>query len=665
MASPKKNNKNKKKATSNKKKAVSNAPKKVVKAKQNKKTPKKDSNRTYLAIASLVLAIVTFWVYQGALDNDFVDWDDFAYVVENDLVRATNDMAEFTAIKGNKNRTISSTVGEYTTSFGDVFSRVVSLNYHPLTMLTMRWNNNACPTCSQGISARPFILWNIILHILNSILVLLLIYWMSKKNLLASIVVAAIFALHPMHVESVAWVSERKDVLYTFFFLSGLLAYSQYLAKASNKWLAIALGLFILSCLSKAMAVVFPLAMILLYYWDDKSKDGITSLKNTLKPSALLHTLPFFAISIFFGAMASNVQSGGDFGGWLTVTSSSVAINSFDTFSILQRFQFACYGFLEYIIRFFLPTSLCTFYPYPDQPTYDASLFFKAAPFIVLAILSIAVVSIKYTKSIATGIGFYLVTVILVLQFVSVGAVIMADRYTYLPYIGFAFMLVMLVQEFAPKKAHEVIYAAMLVFTLFLTTKTISQIETWQDSESLWTNVIELHKLDGNILQQNMEQPLSIRGNFYGKQSEKASDEKQRLDLINKAFQDFEKAAKLGSKRPDIYEGMGNTHGMRGNYTEALKNYSIALELDPKKGTTYFNRGVTNSLLRDHQNAVKDYTLAIQHAPQQAPMAHVNRGISYVELGQRENAIADFQKALQYNPNHEIAQRYMKQLTGN
>lgn len=661
MASPKKNNKNKKKA-------ASNTQVKVVKAKQNDKSlkkPARNKNRSYLVLASLALAIVTFWVYQGALDNDFVDWDDYAYVVENDLVRATNDMAEFTAIKGNKNKIISSTVGEYTTTLGDVFSRVVSLNYHPLTMLTMRWNNNACPSCTQGISARPFILWNIILHIINSILVLLLIYWMSKKNLLASIVVAAIFALHPMHVESVAWVSERKDVLYTLFFLSGLLAYSKYLSKPGNKWLALSLGLFILACLSKAMAVVFPLAMLLLYYWNDKSKDGITSLKNTLKPSSIAHILPFFAVSIFFGLMASSVQSGGNFGGLVTVTSSSVAINSFDTFSILQRFQFACYGFLEYIIRFFIPTDLGTFYPYPDQPTYDGSLFFKIAPFIIFAILGITLASLKYTKSIATGIGFYLVTVILVLQFVSVGAVIMADRYTYLPYIGFAFMLVMLVQEFAPEKTQKPVYSLMLAFTLFLTTKTIPQIETWQDSESLWTNVIELHTLDGNILQQNMEQPLSIRGNFYGKKSEKATDEKQRIELINKAFEDFEKAAQLGSRRPDVYEGMGNTHGMRGNYKEALKSYSIALELDQKKGSTYFNRGVTNSLLRDHQNAIKDYTLAIKHAPQQAPMAHVNRGISYVELNQRENAIADFQKALQYNPNHELAKRYMKQLTGN
>ncbi len=187
---------------------------------------------------ALLIAVVTGVVYKGALDNDFVDWDDYKYVIHNDLVRSTADIQAV----GNQRR---ATPSPLQTTLGDVFSTSVALNYHPLTVLTLRWNNNADLSNREGISPRPFILWNLILHVLNSLLVLLLIYRLSKKNLWASAVVALIFALHPMHVESVAWVSERKDVLYSFFFLSGLLSYWNYLETGAKKWFWGAFALFV------------------------------------------------------------------------------------------------------------------------------------------------------------------------------------------------------------------------------------------------------------------------------------------------------------------------------------------------------------------------------------------------------------------------------------
>ncbi len=421
-----------------------------------------------------------------------------------------------------------------------------------------------------------------------------------------------------------------------------------------------------MSCLSKAMAVVFSPVLVLLYFWNDNSEDNMASLKKIFSPKIFLHFIPFFTVSLLFGIIAAKVQAGGDFYGMLEKTSDSVAINKFDTFSLLQRFQFACYGFTEYIIKFFVPSGLCTFYPYPDQPTYDKSSWFSFVPVITSMILAGAAFSIKYTKSILVGIGFYLVTVILVLQFLSVGVVLMADRYTYLPYIGFAFIFVMLVQEFVKKNLQLPAYVLMLVFCGLLIPKTIQQIETWEDSETLWTNVIELHLLDGKILQQNMEQPLSIRGNFYGKMSEKAKTPAEAMQYIDKAFEDFKKAAQLGSNRAEVYEGMGNTYGKRGYdlqikgqageanklFKEALKNYNKALELKPNKGSTYFNRAITYSILGDHTNAINDYTNAIKFNPQQIEKALVNRGLSYNKTGQREKAIADFTEGLRYNPNN-------------
>ena len=683
MASSKKNKKNKSSASqkSSTKKVKQQIP-------SQKKKPKESF--ILLIIAALILAVATAFVYRGALDNEFVDWDDYTYVTENNLVRSGTDIAAFTQLKGTKT-SINPVVNPHTTSIVDVFRTAVALNYHPLTVLTMRWNNNACPTCPEGISARPFIFWNIVLHLLNSLLVLLLIYRLSKKNLLISIFVATVFAFHPMHVESVAWVSERKDVLYSFFFLLGLLSYWNYLQENAKKWLLGTFCFFIFSCLSKAMAVVFPFAMLLLYFWNSKSENPTAALKNSLTPAAWIPTLPFFACSILFGSIAMSVQAGGDFLGLLEKGTTAVAMNSFDDFKIMERVQFASYGFIEYILHFFVPTNLSAFYPYPDQQSFDDSTFFKVAPILLFLILGGALASLKFTKSIALGIGFYLITIVLVLQFVSVGSVIMADRYSYLPYIGLAFMLAMLVQEFAPEKARTGILMAMIAVSCLYIPKTISQIELWQNSETLWTNVLDLNKTEDNLVQPTMARPLGIRGNYYGKQADKAKTPKDRQVYLDKAFKDFVYAAKLGSKSTSVYEGIGSTYGMRGNMKQeqarqlqqknkgqeaqnlaqqakedlnlAIQNYSKAIELDPQRGTSYFNRGVTYSILRIHDKAISDYTKTLEFAPEQAPRTHMNRGISYAAIRQNQKAIADFQKVLKYNPKNEIAQRYLKQLT--
>jgi tetratricopeptide (TPR) repeat protein len=683
MASSKKNKKNKPSASQ---KSSTKKVKQPIPSQKKKPT----ESVTLLIVAALILAVATAFVYRGALDNEFVDWDDYTYVTENNLVRSGTDIAIFTRLKGSK-QPINSAVNPHTTGLGDVFKTAVALNYHPLTVLTMRWNNNACPTCPEGISARTFIFWNIVLHVLNSLLVLLLIYYLSKKNLLISIFVATVFAFHPMHVESVAWVSERKDVLYSFFFLLGLLSYWNYLQKNAKKWLYWTFLFFILSCLSKAMAVVFPFAMLLLYFWNSKSETPIAALKDSLSPAAWIPTLPFFACSILFGAIAMSVQAGGDFGGFLEKGTSAIAMNSFEDFKIMERVQFASYGFLEYLLHFFVPANLSAFYPYPDQQSFDDSTFFKVAPIFMFLILGGALASLKFTRSIALGIGFYLITIVLVLQFVSVGSVIMADRYSYLPYIGVAFMLAMLVHEFAPEKARTGILIAMIAGVCLYIPKTISQIELWQNSDTLWTNVLDLNKTEDNLVQPTMARPLGIRGNYYGKQADKATTPKERQTYLDKAFKDFVNAAKLGSKSASVYEGIGSTYGMQGNIKQdqanqlqqknkgqeaqrlaleakedlnlAIQNYSKAIELAPKRGTSYFNRGVTYSILRIHDKAISDYSNALQFVPEQALSIHMNRGISYAAIQQNQKAIADFQKVLQYNPKDDIARRYLNQLT--
>lgn len=605
--------------------------------------PLKELNKSgntwmYWGICIAAISILTTFAYFPALDNDFVDWDDTTYVINNDLVRQK--------LKP--------------TTIGDVFKTPVSLNYHPITILTMRWNDNKCPTCKEGISAAPFITWNLILHILNSILVFMLGFLLSKRNWFVAAFGAAVFAFHPMHVESVAWVSERKDVLYVFFFLLGLLSYHRYLddifkegSTPSYKWLGLAFGCFLLACLSKAMAVVFPLVLILIHFWRYPTEKPLEALQKSFAPKRLLEYLPFFALALFFGMMAMSVQSGGDFNGLLQISEKSVAVNKFDTFTLLQRFQFAGYGFCMYIYKFFVPTALSTLHPYPTQAYYDSTQLYSLVLVGFILILLAAIFSMIKTKIIAFGIGFYFITVAFVLQFISVGTAIMADRYSYLPYFGIAFMLGVGIEKL-PKQIRYVFYGLAIFASLIWIMQTRVQADTWQDSETLWATVIKHYP--------QAEQAYSILGNYYGKQTSAAKDTATQRKYMEKAEFNFRKAIENQSTRADVFEGLGNIESMKGNREQALLMYNRAIELNPGKATVYINRGVAHSLKGDYQSALQDMKKAVTLDPQ--PTHILYRGMAYEAVGDKEAAKADYLKVLQMTPNNVEAKKRMEALGG-
>jgi protein O-mannosyl-transferase len=605
--------------------------------------PKKTSisQRYWQLLIILALTVLTFIAYEPALDNQFVDWDDYAYVVNNDLVRQQNRQ----------------------TGISDLFSRPVSLNYHPFTILTMRWNDNVCAECPNGVSAKPFIGGNIFLHILNAIMVFYLAFLLSKRNWFAGIFCAIVFAIHPMHVESVAWVSERKDVLYVFFYLAGLLFYNRYLdelfikdKKPRYKWLIITLACFILSCLSKAMAVSFPLAMMLLYFWKDKSDSGLKALRNTFTTKRLLEYLPFLAVAVLFGLMAFSIQSGKDFGGILQVTEKSLAVNEFKAFTILQRVQFASYGFCMYIYKFFVPSGFSALHPYPSQPGYANNPIYIILLITSLIVLVAVALSIKRTRLFVFGIGFYFVTVVFVLQFVSVGVAIIADRYTYLPFVGLSFIIALLITKLPQTIRYTALGMAAVLAIMWLV-QTRIQVDKWQNSDTLLSQVIKRYP--------DAEQAYSIRGNYYGKQagvSAMKGDTAMQRRYVEKAEQDFSKAIQLQSSRVDVYEGMGNVYGMKGNRNEALEMYNKAIALDPKRSSSYVNRGVIYDIAGNYEQALKDFSKAIELDAN--PVHFLYRGMLKEKYGDKEGAKADYHRVLQVAPNNGEAAKRLKALGG-
>jgi tetratricopeptide (TPR) repeat protein len=437
--------------------------------------------------------------------------------------------------------------------------------------------------------------------------------------------VAVLFGVHPMHVESVAWISERKDVLYSFFFLSGLITYLKYQNVSNNNkrkylWLAVAFLLFILSCLSKAMAMVFPLVLILIKFctYQPKGNNPVKeSISEAFSLKNLVPLIPFFIVALFFGFLA-------------------ISINKFNTFSLWHRIQFASYGFIMYIVKFFIPVNQVAIYPYPTQPEYDNGAFgtiLMLAPFVLIAISGLVVYSLRKTKLFVFGLGFFLVTIIIVLQIISVGVAIMADRYTYLSYIGLAFIPAMLIGEHVTKKRMPlfILTGCFIILMMILSQK---QTEVWSNSETLWTRVIELHP--------TQETPRSIRGIYYSKRSKRTNNVKEKKLYEEKALEDFKIAIKAGTPRADVCEGAGCIYGSRGDFNNALFCLNKAIQMKPQKGSAYFNRAITLGSLNRNEEAIKDYTLALVYAPQNAIEIITNRSNLFLITGRYKEAIADF-----------------------
>jgi tetratricopeptide (TPR) repeat protein len=266
---------------------------------------------------------------------------------------------------------------------------------------------------------------------------------------------------------------------------------------------------------------------------------------------------------------------------------------------------------------------------------------------------AVALLSLKKTKIVLFGTGFYFFTVAFVLQFISVGVVIMADRYSYLPYVGFAFMLAMLVETYLPKSIKYGIYGISAIAALFWMTSTKSQVDSWQDSEALWGKVISTYP--------NQEQPHSIRGNFYGKMASRSIEQKnpqKQQEYMNKAAEDFQIAIKLKSERPDVYEGMGNIFGMRGDNQKALEMYSLAIKYNPNKATIYINRGIAYSFKGDLQASLKDMEKAVQLEPK--PNHIFYRGIARQRVGDLAGAKADYENVLKLDPGNKQATEQLK-----
>ena len=542
------------------------------------------SGLTWLLAVLPITAICLF----PMLNNGFTNWDDELYVTQNRLLKGPDWAAIFT--------------GPYAS------------NYHPLTILSLALNY-----AISGMDPFSYHFVNWLLHILNTALVFLFIYKVSGKKIYVAAFVALVFGVHPMHVESVAWVSERKDVLYALFFLLALLQYWSFLETGKRSKGILCFIFFVLSLLSKPAAIILPFVLWLLDYWYGRP----------FNRKVLVEKIPFLILSLIFGFITITVQSGD-------------AIVGLETYPLWTRFFFACYTIMIYTARFFIPYPLSAFHPYPSVdglglPVLMSPIFMVA--FLVLLWLK------RKDKLIVFSLLFFIVNLLLVVQFVSIGLTIVSERYTYIPYIGLSFLAGMWLNKYLISSSSTLIKAIPFIIGIVFGYISFQRTKVWKDGDTLWSDVIK-HYPDAAT-------PRSNHANYLKKMAGLAEYKSQENELLLRALEDCNVAIKLKPTHAKGYENRQNIYLILKKDSLALADANSLIRLEPQNSHAFYTKAVVYMRFNMPDSAIEWFNKSIALNPN-SDAALNNRGSLLFNNFKRYNeALTDFNKAIDLDPKGE------------
>lgn len=503
-------------------------------------------HKTAILIAGALIA--TFISFSPCLKNGYCNWDDYHLITANHSIKdlSWKNIKEF-----------------FTTGYIGT--------YIPLTVFSFALEY-------KFFKLNPFVTHaiNLILHLLNVILVFWFIYLLSN-NLMLSFFVSLLFGIHPLHVESVAWATERKDVLYTFFYLGSLIFYLDYRRHQRNFYYILSIIFFLFSVFSKPMAVTLPVILVLvdIYY------------ENKFSINQLFPKVPYFLFALFFGIINIHFQGSGEV----------------PFVNYLKHLFIFCYNLLFYFYKLILPVNLSAFYPYPENFPKSMPIIFIIAPFFVAVIIYLIIKTKKVSSEIAFGILFFIITILPVSQIIPlIAPAIAADRYVYVPSIGFFYSAGVLINwlyhsRFKKFSVQQAVFITLLI-GIFIIFGIISfnRCMVWKDSITLWTDVLKKFPENGIA-----------------------------------------------------YNNRGNAYKLIGEYNKALEDFNKAIEYAPQLELPYFNRGVVYERLGQYEKALADFTTALSLQPD-FPLGYVDRGAIYCKIGQYDKAYNDLIRALQLNP---------------
>lgn len=573
-----------------------------------------------------VLAVVAVLFYP-ALGPNFVNWDDDRYVTDNPLLQEPFGIANLISI----------------------FSQEVSANYNPWAIWSLAIDNHFF-----GMKNAYFYhLHNLILHLG----VVALVYWLMrllKMQNITSLLIALLFGMHTMRVESVAWVTERKDVLFGFYYMAAAITYWYYTQNTSKKWgyYAATLALMTMSCASKIQGVAFPLGMLCMDILMNRDEDW-----NLKKIIALgVEKIPMFAISLTTGLVGIYFLKSTMDGGSL--------------YPLWQRLFFAPYALTVYIWKFITPIYLSACHPYPatgDTKTWTA-IYASVIP--ISALLGLLVWKFRTSRPVLFGIGFFFVNIVFLLQIVGAGQGFLAERFTYVAYLGFFFLVGYLVEYvYTHRPAWKVATQYGLGFwVLMLAVLTFQRNKVWFSSETLWSDVLDKYEF--------VDVAYNNRGTFYREKGEALQKEGKGQEAEAQFKIAIENYSKVLERKPDdtnVYLNRGNVYFAQNNNPKAAVDYDKVIELcktkkdidDDSKSKAWGNRGAiyfrtANDLMaqgrlpeamNDLNTGVKFITEALRLFPKY-PDAYLNRGCTHSVLGNNYLAIRDVENA---NREHALA----------
>jgi tetratricopeptide (TPR) repeat protein len=565
---------------------------------------------------ALVLALVTLAIYLPVANHGFSIFDDNDYVTNNSIVR--------------RGLTWDGIKWAFTTGH--------AANWHPLT-----WISHMLDCQLFGLDARAHHIVNVVIHAANTVfLFMLLLRWIGA--LWPGAFAAALFALHPLHVESVAWISERKDLLSTFFALLTLLAYTRYVQERQNKCepqipknippfasapYSVALIFYALSLLSKPMMVTLPFVMLLLDYWPLST--GNAGVAGTARFRKLaLEKWPFFALSAACCVITFLVQRSGGM------------VSSLENVSLGDRLENVPIACVRYLWKLFWPANLAVFYPF----------FKQISPLSVIAataiLIFISVMVWRARERAPYGLVGWLCfvgTLVPVVGLVSIGGLSIADRYTYFPSIGIFFAVTLgvrdLVNRFLPLR--QVLALPVLLLAGILVFCTERQLHYWRDDVSLFSHAIEVNR-DTRWVQYRylgwLHLRLSIALENEGRHAE--------------ARAESGKALELEPNRAESHQQLANLLAASGEPKQALAEYQKALRLDPNSASAHYNLGVLLGNLGNDPAALEEYAAAVQLAPDSV-RTHVAFASLLAKLDHVEKALTEYEMALQLDSDSATA----------
>jgi protein O-mannosyl-transferase len=584
-----------------------------------------ESNKRWVVpFVLLFLAVITLAVYGQTLRYEFVDYDDSAYVYENPVVQKGLTWAGL----------------HWALTYGEIG------HWHPLT-----WLSHMLDCQIYGLNAGGHHLTNVLLHT-ASVLILFLVLRRMTGVVWRSAFVAAVFAVHPLRVESVAWVSERKDVLSGFFFMLTLWAYVHYVCQTQSARSMVRYGavviFFALGLLSKDMLVTLPFVLLLLDYWPFKRFSDFT-------PEILLR-LVIEKIPLFMLAAASCVAT--------ALVPEKLGANLHLPFALRMENGVVCY--VTYLWQMVYPSGLACLYPNPTGLLPLWRVF--GALGLLLAISGVALIARKSSPWLIVGWLWYLGMMVPVIGIVQISFYAHADRYTYLPQIGIYIAITWAAGEFAEKwqVSRAVLGSLMAGVITVLMVCAWNQTAYWKNGVTLWShalactpdNAYARYGLGDALAREGQlgaaiveyQKALAINPN-YADPYNNLGDALAQKGQVDAAIVEYQKALAINPNYAQACNNLGNALVQKGQLNEAIIEYQKALAIDPNFADPYCDLG--NALAQKGQldEAIIEYQKALAINPNNAQACN-DFGIALAQKGQVDEAIAEYQKALAINPNN-------------